>query len=34
MNMRSAQLVYHAYSDEELTAYLKEGDRAAFEEIY
>lgn len=34
MNMRSAQLVYHAYSDEELTACLKEGDRAAFEEIY
>lgn len=32
--MRSAQLVYHAYSDAELTAYLTAGDRAAFEEIY
>lgn len=34
MNMRTTQLVYHSYSDSELTAYLKEGDRAAFEEIY
>lgn len=32
--MRTTQLVYHSYSDMELTAYLKEGDRAAFEEIY
>ena len=32
--MRSAQLIYHAYSDAELTAYLTAGDRAAFEEIY
>ncbi|AMP97796.1 hypothetical protein AY601_0855 [Pedobacter cryoconitis] len=32
--MRTTQLVYHSYSDVELTAYLKEGDRAAFEEIY
>jgi len=32
--MRTTQLVYHSYSDAELTAYLKEGDRAAFEEIY
>ncbi|RAJ35459.1 hypothetical protein LY11_00702 [Pedobacter cryoconitis] len=34
MDMRSTQLVYHSYSDTELTAHLKEGDRAAFEEIY
>lgn len=32
--MRSTQLVYNSYSDTELTSYLKEGDRAAFEEIY
>lgn len=32
--MRTTQLVYHSYADVELTAYLKEGDRAAFEEIY
>lgn len=32
--MRSTQLVYNSYSDAELTSYLKEGDRAAFEEIY